>query len=220
MTGQEIVNRANQKMLQTSGDKFSDATMLSFVNEGYVDFCRATQILEKTTLKTISSLDSYVELPTDFLESRQVRWSYDRQIFPGSERKLDYNQRDWVFEVGTPEAMVYRNYNTVRLKPISSAAGTVMFRHSYIPSDVTTGSEPSFVGMFHDALANFAVAEALRVSRKYEEADKFWGAYVADREKAKTYARQYQRTPDIFVGQRPTTVFNWPYWDSRFRSHR
>jgi hypothetical protein len=125
-----------------------------------------------------------------------------------------------VISTGTPEVFIYFDYNKIRMKPIAVAAGTVMFRYAYMPSNLGLADTPHFPNILHHALRKYTDSEALRISRNHEPAAKYWSGYLEDRAKIKSYARQYQRTPDTMLSQRNVTVFNWPYWDYRFRSRK
>ena len=55
MTGQEIVNEIKSDINQLgSSGHFTDAQLLEFVNEGYIDFCRYTEALEKSDTSTLA----------------------------------------------------------------------------------------------------------------------------------------------------------------------
>lgn len=218
MTASEIISRIRSECSLNSTDRFSDAEVLVIVNEGYVDFCRYSQCLEKLSTEVIAAYDAIVELPSDFLEARQTRLSYNRPLYPKSARQLDYDEQAWPFRLGTPEETVYWNYNVLRLKPITSAAGTVTFRHSYIPSDLTSTAEPQILDVFHQALIDFGCAEIFYGMRDFKNADLKWASYKILRQKGKAQARQWQQTPDTLLAQRPVTVFNYPLWDNRYRS--
>lgn len=219
MLASEIISRIKLAIGQSSDDdRFSATDLLNIVNEGYVDFCRYTEALETITTSTMTALSSVVTLPSNFLEARQFRWSYNRPLYPMSRRKLDYDEQTWTNVVGTPEAIVYQNWGAVRTKPITLSAGTVTMKYAYIPSDLTTSDTPSLMSVFHEALIDFGASECFYAMRDASNGKLKWDSYLERREKGKVQSRQFQRTPDVFLSQRPITTFNLPYWDNRFRS--
>lgn len=220
MTAGEVITRIKQEIRQstTDDDRFSSTDLLNVVNEGYVDFCRYTEILETVSTSVMSSLTSLVSLPANFIDARQFRWSYNRPLYTYSSRKLDYNEQAWKTEVGTPDAVVFTNWSAIRTKPITSAAGTITMKYSYIPTALTTSDEPSFLKSFHDALVSFGAAECFFMMKDIKNGNIHWKRYFDTRKKARSQAHSWQRTPDTMLSQRPVSVFNYPYWDNRFRS--
>lgn len=218
MTALEIINQILVEIDQrNTPGTFSQAQMLDIVNEGYFDFCWNTEIKEKTVQQTVSSLEAVRSLPSDFIESRQFRWSSNIQLYPKTERDLDYNKTGWVGDVGTPENVVYFNYNTVRLHPIPSAAGTITHRYSYLPAELGINDTPQIMSVYHDALADYGKAQCFWILKKKANAKKYYEAYLMARDKGEAQSRNLQRTPDIMTSQRNVTVFNYPYWDTGYR---
>jgi hypothetical protein len=221
MTGQEIVDSVKRDIGQpTSTGFFTDQDILDIVNEGYIDFCRFTEILEAQTTQQVTAYQSLYSVPADFIESRQFRWSYNRQLFPYSERKLDYNQKGWQLEFQSySDNLTYYNWGTFRLRPIPTVAGTITHRYSRFPTtNISLTTSPEFISIYHDALVTFSVAECFYVLRNYMAADEAWADYLRIRQDAKSQVRQYTRSPDTMLSQRHVTVFNYPYYDQRFRS--
>ena len=218
MTGQELVNRTLDVIQQGTSGRFTPAQILGFVNEGYVDFCRNTEMLEKSTTTSLGALESLVSIPSDFLDARQYRVSYNQELYPRTERDLDYLQNTgWIFEVGTPEQVVYYNYNVLRTKPISSAAATVTHRYAYIPEDITLTTEPQTPPVYHTCLADFASTQCFMIMREFKNGAFYYLKYKNQREKAKAQSRVGQQTPDTLTSQRPVTVFNYNRWDWGYR---
>lgn len=221
MTAQEIIDQAKTEFdQQNSEGALTDAQWLTLLNEGYTDFCRYTEIKEKSSTTSVSALSSLYSLPSDFLDSRQFRWSYNRQLYPKHQKKLDYDNSGWIFEVGTPENIAYYNYNAIRLKPIPSAAGTITFRYAYIPEALSLSTELDIPQTFQDAMFYWLVANAQLMFRQIELGMERFKTYMELRSKARAQARQYQRTPDTLFSQHPVTVFNYPLFDQRYRSYR
>lgn len=219
MTASEILTQVKSDLdQQGSTGAFSDAQLLVILNEGYTDFCRYTEVRGKTSTTTVAALDHTVSLPSDHLETRQIRWSYNRHLYPKSERVLDYGQRDWVFEVGTPESTCYYNYNKLRLKPITDSAGTVTFKYAYIPSSLTTSDSPDIPAHFQSCLVNFVNAICFLTLKEKENAGRHWGIYLKAREKAKTQFRDVQRTPDTMISSHPVDIYNYQLWDEGART--
>lgn len=201
----------------TDSGRFSDADLLNLLNEGYRDFCNETGIRVKVEETILNQYDSLLSLDDDFVESIQIRVKDTQQIFPTSERKLDYDSADWRFEVGTPDRCVYFDTNVIRMVPILSAAATIEHRHSYIPTDLTSTDTPDFAKVYHDAMVDYVDSQCFLVLREYENAGRAWASYLKRRDKAKAQAKPGQRTPDTFVTQRPMTVFNYENWTRRTR---
>jgi hypothetical protein len=71
MTAQELINEALVKIDQDgSNGFFSNADLLSILNEGYRDLVRFTEALEKDTETTTTALEAVVSLPSDFLSGK------------------------------------------------------------------------------------------------------------------------------------------------------
>jgi len=218
LTVQEIIDRAKDDFDQTGDGTFSDTQLLAIFNEGYTDLCRNTEMLDKQSEVTMSALDGVLTIPSDFLHARQTRWSYNTQLYAKSHRILDYDQRDWKNEVGTPEYSVYFNFDQMRLKPINSAAGTVTFRYTYIPADLTVSDSPAIPLVYQEALVDFIVAQMFVIVKEYNNANAYWGNYLKRRARAKRQSRDGQRTPDTLTTQRPVNVFSYPKWDQGYRT--
>lgn len=197
---------------------FTDTQLLALTNEALRDFTRYTEIKHKDVTQTTAALNSLVDLPSDFVDLRSVRWSYNTQLIPRNERKLDYDSNTWKFEVGTPELYVFFNYNQIRVKPIPSAAGTVKFRTSYVPADLTASDDIPLPVSFVHTLRLFVDAMCFVIVRDYEKAKEKWSEYLQEREQARTQAQT--PSPDVMKGQRNVNVFNYPMWDSRYRTWR
>lgn len=197
---------------------FSDANVISILNEGYRDLVRYTEIWEKDTNVVTTALIPIVPLPSDFLSSRQIRWSYNQQLYPRTERELDYDYQKWLFQYGTPADVVYFNWNQVRIHPNATSAGTVKFRHTYYPTtDLTSTDSPNLPEMFVDALVDYVCANAFLIMKEYENATAQWEKYISTRQELKDRARPGQMTPDTIETQRPVDAFNYPLWDSNYR---
>jgi hypothetical protein len=213
----DILNHVKIDIRQDGTGGFTDAEILSFIQEGYVDFCRKTMAHEKMTTAPVASFNPIVSLPVDFLQGRQTRWSYNMLLYPKTQRQLYYDVRDWPFQANNkPINIVYWDKDSVRVYPIPTVAGTITFRFSYVPQTTLQLTDiPSFPSVWHSALIYFADAECFNAQRKYDNADEFWGKYVEMRSKAMMQFHVGQRTPDTLQGMRPKTNFNWQYWNQR-----
>ncbi|MHC4951672.1 MAG: phage adaptor protein [Planctomycetota bacterium] len=220
MTAQELINEALVKIDQDgSNGFFSNADLLSILNEGYRDLVRFTEALEKDTETTTTALEAVVSLPSDFLESRQMRWSYNRQLYVRTEREMDWDVQNWLEEVGRPDNAIYFNWNRIRLTPLPTSAGTVRFRHAYWPSTALTATdEPALPDVFSDALVDYVAAHCFWIMKEYENGVRMWADYMKIRQDLKRRSKQEQMTPDTFDNQRPVDVFNYPLWDQGYRN--
>lgn len=214
MTAQQIIDRAKTETGQSSGG-LTDAKLLTILNEGITDFIRFTKCRYKQSSVQQTAYESSVSLPTDYLQTIQFRWGVKRQLYPKSERTLDYKDGQWIFQVGTPENVIFWNYNEVRLKPIPSAAATFVHRYHFIPSDITLSEEPDVPETWHDAFIEWLKSQMYLIFREYQNFDDSWAMYVQQRLKAK--AQSKTGTPDTLQTQIPVTTFNYPYWDQGFR---
>jgi len=215
----EILTEVKSDIRQTGEGGFTDTQLLALLNEGYVDFCRFTECREKSTEIVTEALHGSFETPSDFLESRQYRWSYNRQIFPRAEVTLDDDDsNEWEFRVADqPDSVVYFNWKNNRLYPIPSSAGTVLMRHAFIPDDLTLADTPDIPKVYHDALVDYVDSECLFIMRDFTSAADARKSYDKRRLKARSQSNQGQRTPNTLVSQRPVTVFNYKSWDYRYR---
>ena len=216
MTGSEIVNRIREITLNPSPGRFTDAQILSMVNEGYTDFCRFTEMNHKSSTQVLPQYTALASIPDDYVDMRQVRLSYNRELYVRSERELDYQEMGWPTQVGSPETAVFYNYNMLRTKPIVSAASTITYRYCYIPTAITLTTEPNIPLVYHPALVDYASAQSFYIWRDYNNGALYWAKYVKDREQGKSEAQT--KTPDTFTSQRPVTQFNYNRWDYGYRN--
>jgi len=220
MTVAEIVAEVKVRIDQ-DGDAgfFSDADLISLTNEAYRDITRFCESLEKDSTTSVGSYDSLQSIPADFLESRQMRWSTNRQLYVRSEREMDWDINNWMFETGTPDNAIYFNWNQIRLSPIPQSAGTLRFRYAYVPStDLTSTDEPSLPDVFASILVDYVCAHGFAIMKEYENAERKWGDYLVRRQDLKRRSKQDQMTPDTMDNQRPVDVFNYPLWDQGYRN--
>ena len=219
MTAQQVIDEAKIKLQQDGDSGFlTDAEYLEFVNEGYRDLTRYTEALERDTSTVAASWQSVISVPTDFLESRQIRWMPTRQLYVKNEREMDWDIQGWLVEVGTPDNAIYFNWDQIRLYPIPESAGTVRFRHTYIPPDLGLTDEPLLLDVFVDTLVFYVCANVTMVAKEYMNSEMFWKRYLEHRQELKRRSKQDQMTPDIFDNQRPVDVFNYPLWDQQYRN--
>lgn len=216
MIGQELIDRVRSTTENPSPGRFTDDQILALLNEGYTDWCRYTEMLHKSSTFALPQYNSLVSVPSDYVSMRQVRWSYNRELYIRTERELDYRETGWPFQVGTPESVVFYNYNVLRTKPIATAAGTVTFRYTYAPTDFTLTTEPAIPKIYHIWLAEFACAQSYYLWRDYENGAAAMGRYMEARKKARGQAQE--KTPDTLTSQRPVTAFNYNRWDYGYRS--
>lgn len=197
---------------------FSDSDLTALLNEGYRDLVRFTGVWEKDSDITATALIPSITLPPEFLSSRQMRWSYNQQIYPRTERELDYDYKGWMFQYGTPSDAVYVNWNEIWLHPTPSAAGTVKLRHTYFPTtDLTSSDTPSLPKMFIGLLEDYVCAFAFLIMKEYENSDEYFVKYFQGRQELKSRAQVGGMTPDTFDTQRPVDAFNYPLYDPNYR---
>lgn len=212
----EIITQVKADIQQTGTEGFSDSELLTMCIEADVDFSRFTESVEKTSTATVAANTSLVSLPTDYLENRQVRWSYNKLLYAKTERQMSYSDKTWVNQINTvPTDYVYWDYGAIRLHPIPSSAGTVTFRHAYVRSSLTTTDTPSAPKMWHGAIIDFVTAECFYIMREYENGDRAWTEYINKRSKAKNQFTIGQRTPDTLQTMRQQSNFNWGSWNNR-----
>lgn len=208
MTVQEIVNRINSDL--DMSEVFSDVELAGIVLEGLVDVCMETECLTKSDTSTVTALEPLIGLPSDHLRTVQFRWSYNQQLHTRTFDVLDEEEDDWVFEVSTPENVLYTNYDNIRLHPNPSAAGTVTHRYAYYPTAIQLSDEPEIQNVFHQALVDYGVHACALILREYELAGERWTKYKASRDRIKASSTQ---KPKVMVTVRPVTTWNYSKWD-------
>lgn len=217
MTAAEILAAADLRTGQDNSSGVTDTQKLLLLNEGYADFCRVTEILQTSQDVVIAAYSPTVSLPSNFLDGRQFRWSYNKELYPKAERILDRERVNWKYQVGTPEYVTYGNYNWIRMQPYSSSAGTLKIRYCQMPTSLGLTDSPVIPIVYHESLIYFVESRIHLIKKRYDEFTSAWTNYVKGREEAKMQAWM-KFTPDRFLSSEPVNYFNYQKWDSGYRS--
>jgi hypothetical protein len=214
VTATEIIDRVKSDIQQVGLTGFyTDAQFLALLNEGLHDFTRRVEPRETTVTQAVASYQIRIELPSNFLEMRQVRWGANTQLIPYSERQLDEEQDGWISRVDTePIKYTQVSWNVIRIYPIPSAAGTLTLRYARELPELTLTDEPDLPQVWHEAMIYYTEAMAFYGMREYANAAEAWGEYLRRSASAKAKAHVGSRTSDTFVTQRPMDVLNELFW--------
>ena len=249
MTPREILGLVRIEVGDPEGDRFTDDYLIDFLNFIHDDFCRFTEILQisediswgslfptATVGKDVIVLDPFdytpIHIQNVFVtrendESTGALLNETRsQVYPKSERNLDYMRDDWRWEYGRPEHyIVWTKSFGLRIHPIPIRTTRINVNYTFIDNDVTLGpggdesADGAFLSpaMFHRVFVYGVSALCFFMMKEYDNLAKSWGKYVAGRQEA--FAQiQSRRSPDIMYSQRPVDVFNYPLWDEGYRT--
>lgn len=77
---QQIIVNARRTLADPQKQRWSDKTLLCYLNEGLVDFCSRTRILRKKATITLTSHEALFDLPKDCWQVLRV--SYKNRVLP------------------------------------------------------------------------------------------------------------------------------------------
>ncbi len=167
LTLSEMRTQIRRNIRDTSTDTtvqaFSDATILSYVNEGQKEMNLLVWSVIGSTTITLATNTTYYSLPDNLLAVNQV--SYSRTSPAGtvelkevSERSLQQSNPDFERQTAGPPVNYFTRQsltggNAILLglvpAPSSSAAGTLMVQYISQPADLSGDSDVPFDGLLH-----------------------------------------------------------------------
>ena len=159
MTVTQVLTAARNKYNAVGDSFFSDSELLTLLHEACIQINKKAKIIEATySTSTVASQQEYA-YPTNTVEIKRV--TYDgRKLEPISFQDDDlitgYDQD--TTSTGTPSTYFIWN-ETISLRPVPSAVGTLKIYSFNEPSELTVSSTIEIPSLFHMDLVNFMVSE-------------------------------------------------------------
>lgn len=181
----------------TGRARFTDAQILSFLNEGQRDAIGATLCIRKAYTFTTSSGSAYYALPSDFMQIDRVL-SDNEKLEEKSPVKLDTASTEWETVTGSP-INYFINFSS-RTKigiypyPVTgSSTESVKVEYYAQAEEMVSGSTP-FNGIaeftpFQQMLSFYAAAEMGYIDGLIAQADRYMQRYAVYRQQFNDYCR-------------------------------
>ncbi len=182
----------------TSQRRYSDATLLLYINEAQRDVVNRTWCLQKTSSQSISVGTTYYSLPTDLIavqeaNFRETSTGITRQLTEKSERALYQENPDYERQRGPPQYYFIRNSTSAAaqleygLNPVPSTStqlGTLLLDYYNQPADLASDSDIPlssyrYLYPYHDTLIYYAAAQIKIIEGDTEEATALLNLYEA-----------------------------------------
>lgn len=175
----------------TSRYRYSDSTLLNWINEGQRECVNATWLAEKSTSYVLTAQTSYYNLPTNFLAMTQAYFrETSNQIIEleeYSQKALYDTQPDWEKQAGSPAYYWVSqatnpsasNLTTQRVSfipvPTLTSTGTVILWFNHQVADLSSDSDVPFDGRrqlttYHAAIVFYVVYRIKLIEGKTDEA--------------------------------------------------
>ena len=171
--------------------RYSDAELLSFINEIQRDFINRTWAIEASQSTTLTANTTYYDLPTDFIAINAVNYTdtggnvYDLE--EKSERYMYQSEPTYASQTGEPTKYFVRHSTSgadqleISYNPIpdsNSAGGVVVMDYFNQVTDLSSDSDVPFDGLYtlypyHEALIYGAVARTKLIEGNTEEAQAY-----------------------------------------------
>ncbi len=209
-----VRSRLRDTAADVSYQRYSDATLDGFINEGQRDFVSKTLLMSGTTIFGLIQGEIEYDLPADYLSSIRVTIS-SRTLTQVSISGLDQEGMNWTIATSTPTKYYvtpHSNPTNYRIgfnpKPSTTSVNSVQMFYYQQATDLSADSDVPFAGRFqyvpyHPALIDYAAAIGWLVQGRMDLAKPFFDLYVGQVEIAK---RNLGFMPDFnpsFTGNRP-----------------
>ena len=194
----------------TSRQRFSNARVNAFINEGHRQaVLEARPILKSAELALVAGT-TYYSLPTDFLQVSRITMEYD-VLYETTPEALDKTNR-WP-ETGARPTHYFINFASrtkVGFYPFpesSSSTGTVRYDYYAQATDMSADSDEPFGGaaeldVYHYAFAYYAAAKMCAIDGRTSLANLYLSEYRASVERLKVEAKSRPSYRPSAVGRR------------------
>lgn len=148
LTAQEIITRArvilNDASADTTRQRFSDAQLLAFLNDGQREAGNFSQVLQSTFGITLVGGTTEYALPSDFITPWNVTY-FGKKLDQTTFNKLDADSIGWRTSRGTPTSYYVYLADTMRIgfvpAPVVQSTGPVVVYYTQQPNDLTSLSQ-------------------------------------------------------------------------------
>ncbi len=199
MNAQEMIAFVRLLIKEPDTDHYSNATILSMLNEGLSQAADRLEVKEATKDVSVLSGATSVSLPSDLLRLKAARIGTTNLPVKDATSLQQANDA-WETVTGTPTNIVPLGLLEVRLYPIPDAAVTVTFDYVQAPTALTDdiGSIPELPIYAHYVPCKWAAYRLLKMD-KAPEADSLLAEYTNDLAKALEEARARKPKEDITI---------------------
>lgn len=121
---EEIITRARYTLADPKAERWSDAQLLSYLDEGQKDLCRRAKLLRsETSFNVLEGVNEY-SMPDDFLLLDSVFYN-DRSLSMVGHLELESRDANWTTREGRPEAVIFDKQmrGKLRLYPVPERSG-------------------------------------------------------------------------------------------------
>lgn len=121
---QEILTRARYTLADPKAERWSDAQLLSYLDEAQKDLCRRAKMLRsEVTFNVLEGISEYT-MPDDFLLLDLVLFN-DRSLSLVGHAEIESRDCSWAEREGQPEAVIYDKQmrGKIRLYPVPQRSG-------------------------------------------------------------------------------------------------
>lgn len=191
-----VRSRLRDTAADVSYQRYSDATIDEFINEGQRDFVSKTLLMSGTTVFGLTSGTIEYDLPADYLSSIRVTIS-SRVLEQVSIGGLDSNSSDWTIATSTPTRYYVTPHSSATsyrigfiAKPSVTTTGSVRMFYYQQATDLSSDTDVPFGGRYqyvpyHPALIDYASAIGWLVQGRMDLAKPFFDLYGGQIEIAK-----------------------------------
>ena len=194
----------------TSRQRFSNARLNAFINEGHRQAVLETRPILKSAQFELVAGTTYYSLPTDFLQINRVTLEYD-VLYETTPEALDKTNR-WP-ETGARPTHYFIHFASrtkVGFYPFpesSSSTGTVRYDYFAQATDLSADSDEPFGGaaeldVYHYGLAYYAAAKMTAIDGRTALAGFYLAEYRATIERIKSEAKSRPSYRPSAVGRR------------------
>lgn len=189
MTPTQILTSAKQRYNAVGDSFWSDDELLGLLYDACLDMTRESLSIERTySTSTVASQQEYA-YPTDTISIKRITYE-GRKLTQINMREDDritgLNQS--TTSTGTPAFYFIWN-ETISLRPIPSAVGTLKIYSYNEPAVLTISSTLEIPTQFHMDTVNYIVSEMASKDMNFKKAE----YYAAKWEKAKLNAKKFAR---------------------------
>ena len=187
MTFAELKAQTFRRLREVSPGVFaSEADIEQAINEGYQEISDATEWCERWQTIDLLRERPYYDLrtvvgPSLLAISAAYHEDNNRWLVPTSLHELDGIDRRWEARIGPPERLLTRGLWWLGYWPrAGSDSGTIKQYYISLPDALADDDEePGFPEPFHEALADFAVADLVAQDAEAKQAMLAWDSYLA-----------------------------------------
>lgn len=214
LSAASLITRARLMLRDTSTDttrqKFSDAQLLAWLNDGQREANSFSWVLRGNTSISLAGGATEYVLPSDFMATWRVEFS-NQKLDQTSWNELDADRPGWRTTTGKPSKYWLR-FSSVTLMgfypaPVSSSTGTVTVDYIQEPTDITDTADSPW--------NNWEVLSPYHASLAYYMAFRGFGV-LQDAPMAQQYFQEWQ----LYIEGMRTGLLKMPDYNPGMRGRR